>query len=78
MTTISGRYFTKPLFELLQTLQPTYFEVRSLFFKNLDGMLIYGHGRGLAKFADVSMMDCEISEGNANVVTIKRSDVADL
>ncbi|OHT00628.1 hypothetical protein TRFO_32651 [Tritrichomonas foetus] len=67
---ISSQYFTKPMFNLLQSLQPTFLTLRTLTFTNFDGMLVNGDARGLAKFADVFIYDCNFKDGNTNMISI--------
>ena len=72
---ISSTYFYKPLFELQQSLQPTFFTLRTLTFKNFDGMLLNGESRGLAKFPDVFIYDCNFKDGTSGLINIQGPSV---
>ena len=67
---IYGKYFRKPLIQLLQSLQPTTLQLRSMYFQSFDGMIIKGEARGLAKFADILVYDCTFNEGNQHAIHI--------
>ena len=71
MASINGRYFTKPVFDLLSSLQPTYLVLNQLSFHSFDGKIINGESHGLAKFADVLVYECEFKNGFSSVATIK-------
>ena len=68
---INGRFFTKPLVTLLQSLQPTVLQFRSMMFQSFDGMVIKGEARGFARFADVMIYDCNFNEGNQHAIHIE-------
>lgn len=68
---INGRFFTKPLVTLLQSLQPTVLQFRSMMFQSFDGMIIKGEARGFAKFADIMIYDCNFEGGNQHAIHIE-------
>jgi hypothetical protein len=78
---IYGRYFRKPLIELLQSTQPHALQLRSMYFQSFDGMVIKGEARGMARFANIVVYDCTFNEGNQHAIHIlgptKREDFAD-
>jgi hypothetical protein len=67
---VYGRYFRKPLVELLQSQQPTVLQLRSMYFQSFDGMVIKGEARGIAKFADIVVYDCTFNEANQQAIHI--------
>jgi hypothetical protein len=67
---IYGRYFRKPLIQLLQSTQPHVLQLRSMYFQSFDGMVIKGEARGMAKFADIIVYDCSFVEGNQHAIHI--------
>jgi hypothetical protein len=67
---IYGRYFRKPLIELLQSTQPHALQIRSMYFQSFDGMVIKGEARGMARFADIVVYDCTFNEGNQHAIHI--------
>ena len=67
---IYGQYFRKPMFELLQSTQPTLLQIRQMYFQGFDGMIVKGVARGTAKFADVYIYDCTFNEGNQHAIHI--------
>ena len=71
LSTVSSMYFTKTMFNLIPTLNPTYFELRSLIFNKFDGMIINGKSHGLSKVADVFIYNCQFNEGSAGVIDIQ-------
>ncbi|KAK8894750.1 hypothetical protein M9Y10_023187 [Tritrichomonas musculus] len=75
LTPIFGQYFTKTMFNLLPSLNPTYLTFRSMYFTKFDGMLINGESKGLAKFADLYIYDCNFIEGNSNIMNIQGPDI---
>ncbi|OHT01304.1 hypothetical protein TRFO_31889 [Tritrichomonas foetus] len=68
---INGRFFRKPLVNLLQSLQPTVLQFRSMMFQSFDGMVIKGEARGFAKFADILIYDCNFHGGNQHAIHIQ-------
>jgi hypothetical protein len=67
---INGRYWKKPLVELLQSQSPTVLQLRSMYFQSFDGMVIKGEARGIAKFADIVVYDCTFNEANQQAIHI--------
>ena len=68
---INGRFFRKPLVNLMQSLQPTTLQFRSMMFQSFDGMVIKGQARGFAKFADILVYDCNFQGGNQHAIHIE-------
>lgn len=75
MASINGRYFVKPVFDLLSSIQPTYLVLNQLSFHSFDGKIINGESHGLAKFADVLIYECEFKNGFSSVATVKGPNV---
>ena len=74
ITPIFGQYFTKTMFNLLPSLSPTFLTFRSMYFTKFDGMLFNGESKGLAKFADLYIYDCNFVDGNSNIMSIQGPD----
>lgn len=73
LTPIIGQYFRKPLVELVQSIQPTVLSFRSMYFKSFDGILIKGEARGFARFASISMYNCDYHDANAQAIYLSGS-----
>jgi len=67
---IYGRYFRKPLVNLLQSVNPSVLNFRRLFFTNFDGIILKGESNCLAKFPDIMIFDCTFSEANQHPIHI--------
>lgn len=67
---IVGRYFRKPLVNLLQGVQPSILNLRRLFFTNFDGMILKGESNCLAKFPDIMIVDCTFKAANQHPIHI--------
>jgi hypothetical protein len=67
---IYGKYFRKPLIQLLQSTQPHLLQLRSMYFQSFDGIVVRGDARGMARFADLVVYDCTFNEGNAQAIRI--------
>jgi hypothetical protein len=65
---VYGRYFRKPLIELLESQKPQVLQLRSMYFQSFDGMVIKGEARGIAKFADIVVYDCTFNEANQQAI----------
>ena len=67
---IVGRYFRKPLVNLLQGVQPSILNFRRLFFTNFDGIILKGESNCLAKFPDIVIVDCTFKYANQHPIQI--------
>ena len=67
---IVGRYFRKPLVNLLQGVQPSLINFRKLFFTNFDGIILKGESNCLAKFPDIMIVDCTFKAANQHPIQI--------
>ncbi|EAY07459.1 hypothetical protein TVAG_499450 [Trichomonas vaginalis G3] len=67
---IVGRYFRKPLVNLLQGVQPSVLNFRRLYFTNFDGMILKGESNCLAKFPDIMIVDCTFKAANQHPIHI--------
>lgn len=67
---IVGRYFRKPLVNLLQGVQPSMINFRKLFFTNFDGIILKGESNCLAKFPDIMIVDCTFKAANQHPIQI--------
>jgi hypothetical protein len=67
---IYGRYFRKPLIQLLQSTQPHLLHLRSMYFQSFDGIVVKGEARGMARFADLIVYDCTFNEANQHAIHI--------
>ena len=72
---IDGRFFRKPLINLMQSLQPNTLELHSLCFNRFDGMVLKGEARGMAKFPSVLIQDCKFVGGNTDAIYIRGPEV---
>lgn len=70
ITPVNGAYFTKIMFDLMPSLNPTMLTFQSMFFTNFDGLLFNGESKSLAKFADLFIYDCSFTHGRAQIMTI--------
>jgi hypothetical protein len=41
-----------------------------MYFQSFDGMVVKGEARGMAKFADLFIVDCTFNEGNQHAIHI--------
>jgi hypothetical protein len=67
---IYGRYFRKPLVELVQSTLPHALHLRSMYFQSFDGLILKGEARGMTRFADILLYDCTFNEGNSAAIHI--------
>ena len=67
---IYGKFFRKPLVNLLQSIQPSVLNFRRLFFTNFDGIILKGEANCLAKFPDIMIYDCTFTEANQHPIHI--------
>jgi hypothetical protein len=74
---IYGRYFRKPLIQLLQSTQPHILHLRSMYFQSFDGIVIKGKARGIMPFADIIVSDCTFTGSNAPALDITGPSLPD-
>lgn len=67
---INGRYFRKPLVNLIQSGAPSYISFRRLFFDSFDGIILKGESNCLAKFPDIVITDSTFSKSNQHPIHI--------
>lgn len=71
------QYFTKPIVDLLQSLQPAVLELRAMHFKSFDGIIVKGQARGIALFPDLTINECNFDEGNIHAIQINGPQIYD-
>ena len=72
---INGRFFRKPLVNLMQSLQPTMLQLHTLHFQSFDGMILKGEAHGLANFPNILIHNCNFVGGNQHAIHIRGPEI---